>query len=85
MVSEHVIEAHAAAGAGEFARRARAYDAAVNFGRSAWRAVERDDTPAAVEGFLKGTRVESWGLQMAWSYTQMLWTGVKKRAAYPPG
>lgn len=65
MIPEHVIEAHAAAEAGEFARRARAYDAAATFGHSAWRGVERDDSPAAVEGFLKGTRVESWGLQMA--------------------
>jgi hypothetical protein len=49
---------------GEVARRAAHFEAAIGFGRSAWRAVEQDDSPAAVEAFLKGTRVESWGWQM---------------------
>lgn len=63
MVARHVIEAHAAAEAGELALRARFYADAADLGRRAWRLVQRDDTPAAVEAFLKGTRVESWAHQ----------------------
>jgi hypothetical protein len=64
MAERHVIDAYAFAEMGELARRAAHYDAAIGFGRSAWRAVERDGAPAAVEAFLMGTRVESWGWQM---------------------
>lgn len=68
MVPKGVIEAHAAAEAGEHARQQAYYREAIAYGRRAWLSVRPDASPAALEAFLKGTRVESWGWQMVGAY-----------------
>lgn len=65
---DRILEAHALAEVAERAYRAHELEAATAFARSAWRTVELDDRPAAVEAFVKASRTESW----AWHHLDVL-------------
>jgi len=63
-----VLEAHVLGEVAERAYRQGELDAATGFARSAWRLVELDPRPAAVEAFVKASCTESW----AWHHLDVL-------------